>query len=37
VNEAGESGPSAVNAGSNSIKMLDIPRTLAKPTSYGKD
>lgn len=37
MNEAGESEPSEVNAGSNSIKMLDIPRTITKPNSYAKD
>jgi hypothetical protein len=39
VNEAGESEKSdfSPHGSSNVIKMLDIPRALSKPTSYGKD
>ena len=38
VNEAGESLKSDFTAHTNNaIKMLDIPRALSKPTSFGKD
>jgi len=36
-NEAGESLMSSVDVGHGSIRMLDIPRTISKPSSYGKD
>jgi len=37
VNSAGESEMSDFETHTNTIKMLDTPRVLNKPTSYGKD